>query len=112
LRVQEVNLNRACLPRLGSKAGTPHPSRYRAPAPLNLTPHPSRYLLLEDGSDVVVALDAQVVDPEPVRVPQVEEPPHLSMEREFFIDNLLVRIHFIIVMIRWTGLAPWEIESR
>jgi len=29
-------------------------------------------------------------------------------EREFFIDNLLVRIHFIIVMIRWTGLAPWE----
>ena len=32
---------------------------------------------------------------------------HVS-EREFFIDNLLVRIHFIIVMIRWTGLAPWE----
>ena len=31
-------------------------------------------------------------------------------EREFFIDNLLVRIHFIIEMIRWTGLAPWEIE--
>ena len=27
------------------------------------------------------------------------------------IDNLLVRIHFIIVMIRWTGLAPWEFES-
>ena len=26
------------------------------------------------------------------------------------IDNLLVRIHFIIVMIRWTGLAPWEVE--
>ena len=32
-------------------------------------------------------------------------------EREFFIDNLLVRTHFIIVIIRWTGLAPWEIES-
>ena len=29
-----------------------------------------------------------------------------SLEREFFIDILLVRIHFIIVMIRWTGLAP------
>ena len=29
---------------------------------------------------------------------------------EFFIDDLLVRIHFIIVMIRWTGLAPWEFE--
>ena len=31
-------------------------------------------------------------------------------EREFFIDNLLVRIHFNIVLIRWTGLAPWEFE--
>jgi len=31
-------------------------------------------------------------------------------EREFFIDNLPVRIHFIIVMIRWTGLAPWDFE--
>ena len=32
-------------------------------------------------------------------------------EREdSFIDNLLVRNHFIIVMIRWTGLAPWELE--
>ena len=30
--------------------------------------------------------------------------------RELFIGNLLVRIHFIIVMIRWTGLAPWEVE--
>ena len=28
--------------------------------------------------------------------------------REFVVDNLLVRIHFISVMIRWTGLAPWE----
>ena len=31
-------------------------------------------------------------------------------EREFFIDNPLVRIHFIVEMIRWTGLAPWEFE--
>ena len=31
---------------------------------------------------------------------------------EFFIGNLLVRIHLIIVMIRWTGLAPWEFEFR
>ena len=31
-------------------------------------------------------------------------------EREFFIDNLLVQFHCIIVMIRWTGLAPWEFE--
>ena len=33
-----------------------------------------------------------------------------AAERQFFIDNLLVRIHFIIVMIRWTGLAPWGFE--
>ena len=31
-------------------------------------------------------------------------------ETEFFIDNLLARIHFIIVMIWWTGLAPREFE--
>ena len=31
-------------------------------------------------------------------------------EREFFIDNLLVRIYLIIVMIRWTGLVPWEFD--
>ena len=34
----------------------------------------------------------------------------LTPEREFFLDNLLVRNHLIIVMIRWTGLAPWEFE--
>ena len=33
-----------------------------------------------------------------------------GVQREFFIDKLLVRIHFIIVMIKWTGLAPWEFE--
>ena len=38
------------------------------------------------------------------------EGPTLIRERAFFIDNLLVRNHFIIVMIRWTGLAPWEFE--
>ena len=27
--------------------------------------------------------------------------------REFSIDNL---IHFIIVMMRWTSLAPWDFE--
>jgi len=30
----------------------------------------------------------------------------VEREREFFIDNLLVRIH----LMRWTGLAPWEFE--
>ena len=26
------------------------------------------------------------------------------------MDNLLVRIHFILEMSWWTGLAPWEFE--
>ena len=38
--------------------------------------------------------------------------PPACEEREFFIDNLLVRVHFIIVMMRWTGLAPWEFEAH
>ena len=33
-------------------------------------------------------------------------------ERDSLIDNLLVRIHFIIEMIWRTGLAPWEFELR
>ena len=33
-----------------------------------------------------------------------------ASQREFFMDDLLVRIHFIVVMIRWTGLALWEFE--
>jgi len=31
-----------------------------------------------------------------------------EQERKFFVDSLLVRIHFIIEMVWWTGLAPWE----
>ena len=30
------------------------------------------------------------------------------VRRELFMDNLLVRIHFIIEMIWVTGLAPYE----
>ena len=41
---------------------------------------------------------------------KIEGPSQYQREREFFIDNLLVRVHLIIVMIRWTGLAPWEFE--
>ena len=32
------------------------------------------------------------------------------VEKELFIDNLLVRIHFVIEIIWWTGLASWEFE--
>jgi len=31
-------------------------------------------------------------------------------KREVLIDSLLVRMHLIIEMIWWTGLAPWECE--
>ena len=32
------------------------------------------------------------------------------IEREFFIDNLLVLNHFVVMMVGWTGLAPWDFE--
>ena len=34
----------------------------------------------------------------------------LSRAASRAIRQVLVRVHFIIVMIRWTGLAPWEFE--
>ena len=33
--------------------------------------------------------------------------PNLRRERDFFVENLLGRVHYIIKMIWWTGLAPW-----
>ena len=38
-------------------------------------------------------------------------PSRIDRETEFLIDNLLFRNHFVIVMIRWASLAPWEFES-
>jgi len=55
------------------------------------------------GLGVGVDLGAARLDAEP-RVA-------LQGEREIFIDNLLVRIHFIIETIWWTGLVSWEFES-
>ena len=34
----------------------------------------------------------------------------LGTERDFRIDTLLIRNCFIVVMIRLTGLVPWELE--
>ena len=31
-------------------------------------------------------------------------------EKEFFVKNLLVQIHFIIEMMSCTGLAPWDLN--
>ena len=36
--------------------------------------------------------------------------PASAKQRELCIDELLVRTHFLNVVIRWTGLAPWEFE--
>ena len=32
-------------------------------------------------------------------------------ESELFLDNLLVRIHLVIEMCWWAGLAPWDFDS-
>jgi len=52
------------------------------------------------GEVLLEGFDARVHQPGAPRQRVVPE------ERDFFIDNLRVRVHFIIVMIRWTGLAP------
>ena len=44
------------------------------------------------------------------RAPPLHQPNQRVLQREFFIDNLLVRINFIIEMIWWTGLVPWQFE--
>ena len=44
-----------------------------------------------------------LVDRQPVRRDE-------GLARSFFGDNLQVRIYFIIVMITWTGVAPWVFE--
>ena len=36
----------------------------------------------------------------------------VEQEREIFIDDVLVRIYFIIVMIKRTFLVPWEFGGR
>ena len=61
-----------------------------------------------DTCPQLLAMNALSLPQQGGRVPQSASGP--ESEREFFIDNLLVRIHVIIVMTRWTGLAPWEFE--
>jgi hypothetical protein len=40
--------------------------------------------------------------------PQLPKP--TQRERDLVTDNLQVRMHYIIEMIWWAGLAPWEFE--
>ena len=41
--------------------------------------------------------------------PRPRRRPKWYLKGEFFIDNLMVRIHINIVMIWWTDLASWEL---
>jgi len=61
----------------------------------------------------------EILNPEPQPQNQTIPPgprggrdPHrpCCRETEFCVDILLVRDHFTVAMIRWTGLAPWEFE--
>ena len=36
--------------------------------------------------------------------------PPFPLNKYLFTDILPVRIHYIVVMIQWTGLAPWGFE--
>ena len=51
-------------------------------------------MLLEDGEGTIVLVKESHACSQ-----------SLKDEKEFFFDDLLVRIHFIIEMIWWTGLA-------
>jgi len=63
--------------------------------------------LVPESQDQILALTVLYL---PYSLDSVRAVDGHSRVREFFIDNLLVRVHFIIVMIRWTGLAPWEFK--
>ena len=70
---------------------------------LSLSLSHTPYLSVSHCLSLSQAIEADVMERQCWLVP-------LTLERNFFNVNLLVRIHFIIVMIRWTGLAPWEFE--
>ena len=66
-------------------------------------------LVLTESLDLQVRLNTvHSLDPHPQGRGSLACGADAQREREFFIDNLLVRVHFIIEMIWWTGLAPWE----
>ena len=69
-------------------------------------PHVRRHGYLKADEPCPARMDREIR----FELSDVEKVTSPMLERKFFIGNLLVRIHFIIVMIRWTGLAPWELE--
>ena len=64
------------------------------------------------GARVLLHLEKREDVPATVPAAAHERPCHVvsCREREYCLDNLLDRIHFIIVLIGWTGLAPWDFE--
>ena len=105
---------------------TPHPLPPLSPPPPPSLPHSfslsfslARSLSLSAGSFGSMRGVQRSIYPRPsastlLRTPAPRSPrpcnASRSREREFINDNLLVRIHFIVEMIWWTGLAPWEFE--
>ena len=91
------------------------PVRHRPGAPPRLARHSPPGLMTPLSVRIceVPLYCLSVVRSSPHRV-GVHPPTHslsgLKTHREFFIDNLLVRIHFMIVMIRWTGLSLWSLN--
>jgi len=65
---------------------------------------------MKNAQTVIPNHENCVVPDEEMGVMEVSPQTPTFREREFFIDNLLVRIYFIIEIIWWTGLAPWEFE--
>jgi hypothetical protein len=51
-------------------------------------------------------LNSLLLDDDCRRKYEWNEQRKVCREREFFVDNLLVWIDFVIVMIGWTGLVP------
>ena len=52
----------------------------------------------------------QAMEEQKMILSDIMDQEHNRQEMAFSRMKLQVRIHFIIVMIWWTGLAPWEFE--
>ena len=67
-----------------------------------VAPKPPQGVLVRGHAGLVINQLSLTGDGGGGRGPQGD--PHHPPEREFFIDNLLVRIRFIIEIIWWTGV--------
>ena len=89
---------------------TLHPTPHTLHPTLSaLTPEPSQGPPAVDARELIHALNAGDVYPRELMdlLEFLAEPPRENLSR---VTEVTVRIHVIIVMIRWTGLAPWEVD--